>query len=245
MEWLHAEHSRDLATLPSLVNLPEAPPRARERQRSGPADDGVRQLPATPKGVTPKGDVRTTPPSTRDLWEVMIRLRIVPPLDKMGHMSQGRELTELCALLVAWSPVFLHLSYPYSNLSQQGFERLVREAQANVSGETPYATQQTPADLNMLVERMRWLEAHLQAVDGGLRDSLAEPVRGIIRVLTLLMEDWWEVQTDANRHFIGEPGSRVFHRRSGALACLHDLELTASELRKFVGGTVRPDGRVD
>ncbi|GGZ70078.1 hypothetical protein [Streptomyces bluensis] len=77
-------------------------------------------------------------------------------------------------------------------------------------------------DANMVIERMRWTEAHMAEMDGHTGRTVAAPMRGIMQSMIKLMEIWRDSMADDSRRLgdsdvhLVEPGDTHHHIREMA-----------------------------
>ncbi|MFJ2774636.1 hypothetical protein [Streptomyces sp. NPDC087300] len=168
--------------------------------------------------------VRDGLPTSKELTHALAKLQI--PLDRdaigLGHMTEDRKVAALTAILNAWTQAYVMRAVEETKLGVEEYYMLVESSQAEVSV-SPSAPELSPLiDTNMLVERMKWTEAHLAAVDGFSGRTMANPMRGIMQSLIGLVEQW--------RDAMGDPAARL-----GDLdASLADGSAGAEHMRQMV-----------
>ncbi|MFF4699971.1 hypothetical protein [Streptomyces chattanoogensis] len=182
--------------------------------------------------------VRDGLPTSKELTQALAKLQI--PLDRsiLENMTEDRKVAALTGILNAWAQAYAMTAAEETKLAPQEFYLLVESSQGEVSA-SPGAPEQAPLiDTNMIIERMRWTEAHLAAVDGFSGRTIADPIRGIMQSLIGLVEQWRDSMADPASQ-LGDFDTHVSDAEAGATH-VRELAVRVQDLATLMFGTPEP-----
>ncbi|ANZ13364.1 hypothetical protein ACH4YO_41685 [Streptomyces noursei] len=183
--------------------------------------------------------VRDGLPTSKELTQALAKLQIPLKGSILENMTEDRKVAVLTGILNAWAQAYAMTAIEEAKLGLEEFYLLVESSQSEVSL-SPSAPGQAPLiDTNMIVERLRWTEAHLAAVDGFSGRTIADPMRGILQCLIGLVEQWRDSMADPAAQ-LGDSDTRFADSETGATH-VRELAVHIQDLATLMFGTPEPD----